>query len=425
MNKYWNVTDLPVTSPPVSQPSPFMFLSKWRGTIAVVVVCVVSVAAVLLYVIPQTYTAAASVLVERNRAPMMRTEFSPGLEQAEVMNTERAIASSREVISRVVNVLDLTEVPLTEGRLGAVLRYVTAQLVAVGLWPDVDPREQWIERVSQLAVIKPQVNSNVLSISIGTSSPELSSMIVNALAGEYIKLRMQIYSTKGLTDFYRQHAADTNESYQALRQELLDFKEKVGLAASTATKGEFVKELGELRAQQLSLSNDRARLLQRYTPGHQEVRLIDASLAGAAARIADLESQLRGAQRSEAIVSDLEMRLDAQRSKLLDYTSKYREARINERAGEDVVNVRMIEEAARPPRPRFSRLFWLSTSILLGFVLGIAAAFSRQYLDNRVDSPDVTERILGFPVIGEIEPLSRRARCRILVREVTQPRSSL
>ena len=59
--------------------------------------------------------------------------------------------------------------------------------------------------------------------------------------------------------------------------------------------------------------------------------------------------------------------------------------------------------ATAPTSPVSSRpLLNIAMGLVLGAILGVGAAFAREYLDNRVKSPEQVRRLLGVPVIGAL-----------------------
>ena len=416
MSVHWNVPAIPleVHGRAVSTRSITRFLTKWRATLVGTLAAVVALATLAVYLLPQAYLAEATILVERNRAPIMRADLSPGLEMAEVMNTERAIASSRTVLEKVVDELALVDRPVPDGPFHRLQGLLGEALVSLGLWPELDPRDAWILRLERAATIKPVVNSNILSIAIGLDAPQLSADVANAISREYIAERVRIYSTEGLSDFYKQQADLAEANYRAQFDELLDFKEANGILASSTAKTDLVAELGLLRAQLLSNQNDMATRRQRYGPDHPDVRLLAQAMAEIEARIEQTETNLQTVERNEALVANLEMLVDEGRRTFIGYDQKYFEARMDERAGEDVVNVRVVDEAAPPARPTIARLLVVVGSALAGVLIALGVAALREYLDAHASHGDAVERALGVSVVGGVERMPRRQLRRLV-----------
>jgi capsular polysaccharide biosynthesis protein len=76
--------------------------------------------------------------------------------------------------------------------------------------------------------------------------------------------------------------------------------------------------------------------------------------------------------------------------------------RLSAAANSDIINVRLLEYATPPVRPRFPRILFVLLSIPLGFALSISVALLREYMDHRVSDPDTAEAVLGVPCYGSV-----------------------
>lgn len=408
MNRHW----IPVDSVQARPSAPtstgvWTFVFRRKRTIMGVFVGLSVLLTTLLYLFPQTYVAEANLLVERNRSPIMRADYSPGLEMAEVMNTARGIASSRTVMEAVVNTLKLTERPERRSLFGHVVQGINWILVQVHLLPEVSRHDQWVLSLMQWVTIKPIVNSNILTISISHEDPELAAEIVNAISDQYVKAHLKIYSTRGLAEFYRERMIAAEAEYKEARQKVMDFKTGASLFAIAASREEYTRELGTLRTQLLSSTNDLSRLLRRYDPAHPEVTVSKDVITSIEARIAETEAKLKQLERDESTLTDLEMVLETRRKTYLDHANKYGEAAINEQADPDVVNVRLIEKASVPPQPWMPRLYLIAGAVLLSAMVAVLAGFLHTYFDTRPAAPDDVEQALGIPVVGWMADLPK------------------
>jgi uncharacterized protein involved in exopolysaccharide biosynthesis len=373
----------------------FEFLFKWHGTILVVAGIVAILAAMLAYLLPQSFEAQTALLVERNRVPIMRSDYSPGVEMAEAMNTARAIASARSVMAATVDALGLAQRSQPNTLAQRSRKALGEILIWLGLWPRLDAREAWIEDLVRTIEIWPTVSSNILNIRFSHEDAKLAAAVVNTVAAKYIELHIQIYSTRGLAEFYKKHAEDAELKYKQLEDQLLAFKAEANFAAADVMKSELAREVSSLRTELLTSHAELARLLKRYEPQHVEVGLQRTSIAATEARIRDIEARLQGLERDTAINADLEMLLDDQRKALLDYKQKYREASLDQRADQEVVNVHVIEDAVVPIRPKFARLSIILIGCFAGLAIGFAVAFAREYLDERCTTTEQVEAALG------------------------------
>ncbi|SCY57170.1 GumC family protein [Microvirga guangxiensis] len=406
MNTHWaSVAPVVLDVGTPSRAKAWIFLFRRRYMILGVFLALFTAATALIYLVPQTYTAKSSLLVERTRSPIMRTDYSPGLEMNEVMNTARGIASSRSVISAAVDSLKLTERPPSNTLFASLLRGVDAILRTLGLVPEVNPRDRWIESVTKWLTVTPVVNSNILTISISHDDPQLAADLVNEITNQYIKQHLKIYSTRGLAEFYRDQKDLAEKEYHAARQRIIDFKKNASLYAISASRDEYARELSTLRGQLLTSTNDLNRLTRRYDAQHPEVVVLRDTISAVEARVQETEAKLQRLERDEATLTDMELQLDTRRKTYIDYSNKYSEAAISEHADPDVVNVRQVEQAVVPPQPWIARLFLIIGAMIASLAIAIGVGLLRDYFDDRPTGPENVESALGVPVLGWLERL--------------------
>jgi uncharacterized protein involved in exopolysaccharide biosynthesis len=386
-----------------------IFLFKWKTTLFGYLCFIVGLVTILVYIFPPFYLSRAIVVIERNRAPDMRTATLPGLEMVEVMNTEADIALSRTVLSRAVDRLNLYNLPKIDGfgrRLG---KWIDDGLINMGLVPPVGERERWIRTLMSWADAEPLVNSNAMYIKYWSDDPELGSRIVNAVTDAYIEHHLEVYLPKGSSDFYRSQILASEEELNTIRRDITAFKEQVNVAAIDQNKQQFARDLGTLR-QQLTEENSRlADVLFRYKPDHPLSLVEKFKITALEAQIRLAERKLQDLDAKEGRINELEVNYRAKEAAYTSLKQRYEDARTAELANPDTINVRLAEYAPVPnPRPRFSRLFFIMISVVVGLLVAILIAMVHEYFDHRVQNPEDAEGALGVPVLGSIERLPRR-----------------
>lgn len=406
MNTHWTSVAPVVIDPSApSQSKAWMFLFRRRYVILGVFVFLFATTTALLYLIPESYTAKSSLLVERTRSPIMRTDYSPGLEMNEVMNTARGIASSRSVMAATVDALRLTERPPSDTPFARLIETVNNVLMALGLVPEISARDRWIESLMRWVVVNPVVNSNILTITVSHDDPQLAAELVNEITAQYIRQHLKIYSTRGLAEFYRGQQAIAEKEYHIARQKIIDFKKDASLYAIAASRDEYARELSTLRGQLLTSTNDLNRLARRYDAQHPEVVVLRDTIAAVKTRVQETEAKLQRLERDEATLTDMELQLETRRKTYVDYSNKYNEAAINEQADQDVVNVRQVEQAVVPPQPWIARLFLILGAMIASLFVALGIGLLRDYFDDHPTGPESVENALGVPVLGWLERL--------------------
>jgi uncharacterized protein involved in exopolysaccharide biosynthesis len=393
-------------SPPPGT-SPWMFLIRRRTMMLVTFVMLFALASAVLYLAPQTYQASSTLLVERTRSPTMRTDYVPGVEMNEAMNTARIVASSRSVMAATIDKLGLAETSTPGDSFSATItRLIRNLFVRFGLIPKVSHRDDLINSLMHWVTVSNVVNSNILIITVRHEDKKLAANLANEITAQYIKQHLRIYSTHGLADFYREQTALAEAEYRAAGQRVIDFKATASLYAISASREEYTRELSALRSQLLTFTNDLNRLTRRYDPDHSEIAVARESMAAVETRIKDTEAKLQKLEKDEATLADLEMQLDNRRRTYIDFSNKYTEAAVNERADQDVVNVRQVEQAVVPSQPTISRILLLVMAFIGSAIVTVAAGLVRDYLDTHPTTVESVEQSLGLPVLGSLERLT-------------------
>ncbi len=380
-----------------------IFLFKWKYTILGSILTIVSMVTALAYLMPPDYIGKASLLVESNRAPTMRSSFSPGLDMLEVIRSEAEIVRSRTVMEAVVTELRLHERPSRDTSLKRVLKSIREGMAALGLITVMAPREQWVGHLLSEVEVEPVPGSNVLNISYFDSDPEWAAQIVNTITDHYIKHHLAIYSSQGVSEFYQRQIKLSRQRLARLRKELVDFKEKVSISAIEESQRGLVQELGRLRQESMDSRSALTGLLERFEADHSEARLLQAKIDGIMSSMALTRNQLQDLETKESRIQEMEIVLRSEENTYLDYNRKHEEARLSELSNTDMINVRLIEYSAVAVTPRFSRLFLILVSIPAGLICAFLIAFIREYLDHRITDPEVAERALSIPHLGSIE----------------------
>ena len=179
------------------------FLFKWKATILLVFLVVVASVTLLVYVLPPSYTARATVLVERNRSPVARSTFVPVTDLVEVMQSEAEIIVSRTVMANVVDRLKPHERPTRPSRVKQVRDDVLDWLADVGLIDSLSPREKWITTLQKQVSAKAVSASDVISVRYDDEDPEWAAKIANAVTDAYIDHHLQIFSKSRGSDLFR------------------------------------------------------------------------------------------------------------------------------------------------------------------------------------------------------------------------------
>jgi uncharacterized protein involved in exopolysaccharide biosynthesis len=182
----------------------------------------------------------------------------------------------------------------------------------------------------------------------------------------------------------------------------------------------------------------RSELLSRYTPTSAVVRDVDrqisevrrllanersasvdmrrraarAKMEANDARIVALQAQItkyrETIERLEKVLPEWNRLLNnaqTQKESYLSYLRKEEEARVSSALDESqIVNIAIAERAQVPGEPEGAALKRTSAfGAALSLLIGIGLAFFRDWMDPSVKSAGQIERLVGLPVLGELQ----------------------
>jgi uncharacterized protein involved in exopolysaccharide biosynthesis len=206
--------------------------------------------------------------------------------------------------------------------------------------------------------------------------------------------------------------------------------------AESGTVGNPV--IGDLKERVISLEMQRSELLSRYTPTSAAVKDVDRQLAEIRRLLANERSTsvdmrrraarakmeandakldaLRGQiekyretiERLEKVLPEwnrLQNNAQTQKESYIAYLRKEEEARVSSALDESqMVNIAIVERAQVPGEPEGAALKRTSAfGAALSLLIGIGLAFFRDWMDPSIKSAGQIERLVGLPVLGELQ----------------------
>lgn len=378
------------------------FIFKRKYSIFLTFALVVSVTTTLLYLIPPVYGARASVLVERNRAPNMRTEFQPGLEMIEVINTEAHLAISEAVLIQAVDELQPYVRTSPSSNFRQRVENFRQNLGEMGLMTYLEPRDRWIRRLSRSVESKPVPNSNVLEIIYFDEDPERAADIVNAIVQAYLRTRTQIYRATGEVQIYRTQLgevtgriAEQRSEIDEIRSAIVETSNEIGTRSVALQADNLNRELSAARV-------ERDELATRFQPEHPRVVAANIKVDGVQVRLDNVLARMEEETLLTARTDQLNMLIEADTQTFQRLKSRLDEAELSEIADQQLRNVRQVDVALPPNKPKFERLLLIILSFPLGLFLGFAVAFIREYFDDSIESLKEAETAMGAPGFGSV-----------------------
>jgi polysaccharide biosynthesis transport protein len=194
-----------------------------------------------------------------------------------------------------------------------------------------------------------------------------------------------------------------NEAIAKLRarrsQLVLEYEEKLKTRPGFPGMVQLRTRIEEIDQQ---ISDEVNRIVQslrlQYEASVQEEQLLRQQLTG-------LKSEVMDYQNRNIQYTILQREVDTNRSLYEGLLQRYKEIGVagGVDSGSLASNLSIVDRAripAAPYKPSLSRN--LATALLVGLMVGGAAAFGREFLDHSYRSPDDLEEDLGLPVLGVI-----------------------
>ena len=441
--------------------SQFLLILRARKWVVLAVLCTtVLVTAVVSLLLPKTYKATASVLLNyKGTDPVtgltMPSQLLPGY-----MATQTDIISSKNVALRVVDALGLANNPavVAQFRESAEGRGTVRDWLADLLLKKLD--------------VVPSRESSVVEISFKGNDPAFVAAVANAFADEYQKISIQlkvepmkrasvyfndqlkflrdnVESTQSRLSKYQQENGivsvdnrldvennrlnDLSAQLVAAQGQLMEASSRAGMAAGSVESPDVAGNplvqnlrigLGSAEAKLAELSQRLDRNHPQYQSAKAEVEKLRADLNAAirsttnsvgnnAAILRRRETEVRSALAEQkkkvlelnrtrdelnVLVKDVE---GAQRA--FDATSqRFSQTRLEGQAEQS--DIALLNPATAPIEPSGPKV-GLNTmlSLLLGSMLGIGMAFVLEMLDRRVRSASDLAEALEIPVFGVID----------------------
>lgn len=388
-----------------------IFIFKWEKSLFGYWFLIIALSVFLVYAIPQQYEAVAKILIEGNRAPVMRADLAFGVEQLSVLNSEIAIIRSKPVFTATAVKVE----SLRKSKKSAVDKEVPSGFIVesfeklgqwmldVGLRESSSAREQLISDLEVGLKIAPQPNSNVIAISYKSDDPEMAAIIVNTITDNYIKQHLKIFSSIGTSEVYRLQLERLEKDLNKRRKELADYKRDKSVSALNETMRAQVQQQTKLTSELNVIERGLAELQTRFGKGHTKVVLAEERLRTTRQLLDDISKKLLNLELEEAAIRNMRIEIGSMEITIQSYRKLFQDEQMVSLANPEVVNVLIIEKAVAPTRPGHSRLFYIVLATIGGLLVSFAICFIKEYFDHRVTDPQVASQLLGVPTLGSIE----------------------
>lgn len=439
--------------------------ARWKaalGTFALVLTLV----ALLTWLMPRTYTAGASVVLDVKNADPIAGTVSPTIATPAYLMTQVDVITSNRVALKVVRALRLNE--STEMR-----EKWQASTKGTGSF------EAWLATLLRSNLeARPSRGSNVIYISYQGSDPQFAAVVANAFVQAYLDttLELRTMPARQSKEMFDANIRATRAALEDALQKLSAFQQRQGLLVTDARLDVETARLNELSTQIVALQSaaadsssrqaaanaqgDRSpdivqnpliatlkadlirqqstleQLTTRYGDQHPAVA---EARSGIAETTQKLEGEIRRVTSSVGVnnavnqsrLSQIRAQLDEQRAKVMKMKAIRDEAAILERDVDNAqraydgvlarmnntnlesqanqANVSALEAAYPPALPTSPRVFLqLTLGALLGMAMAIAVTLLMERLDRRLRTDTDVEDLMHLPVIGAIPAFRQR-----------------
>jgi chain length determinant protein EpsF len=442
----------------------FLLALRGRWTIFVALLGATVVAAFLVtLVMPRTYEAITSVLVDAKDDQMLNQPLGSPRQQLGYMQTQIDIIQSQRVARRVVDDMKLADNPNVKA----------AFVKATGGRGDI---RDWLGGALLHDLKVDSSQSSVIMLRYTANDGKFAADVANAFAKAYVDttLKLRVEPTKEAAQWFDEQLKDLRSQLEAAQSRLAAFQREKGIIATdervdiesarlnelssqalqaSAQSYDSASRLGQakgktspeslpevlanpmiqgLKAELLRAESKLAELSTRLGPNHPQYQQQAAEVKALRDRVnAEMGKIIGGVQsatsqsyaREQALKRDLaeqrkkvEALRDARSQSVVlqrdvDTAQKAYEAALQRylvnkvEATARTTNVTILNPAAEPLlplRPRMS--INLAVGLFVGILLGLAAVFFLELLDRRVRSTSDLEIGVEAPLLGTLLP---------------------
>jgi len=424
----------------------------------------VAVTAVVSFLLPKTYTAVASLVIDSKGADPITGIMMPATLLPGYMATQVDIIQSQNVALKVVDKLGVTNNPLAK---------IQFEKATKG---EGDIRYWYADLFLKNLDVKPSRLSSVIEISYQGADPKFAAAMANAFAEEYINTNLQLKTdpAKRAAVWFDQQIKGLRQNVEKAQEKLSGYQKEHGIAFAGERLDTEATRLSELSSQlviaqaQTYDSTSRHSQLKKSVASESPEILSNSLIQGLKSQLAQAESRFSDVsqrldinhpqyQAALAEVNNLRTMISAEIAKTSSgvgqtalvsqqkegeirtalAAQKDRVLKLKDQQDEMAVLTREVESAQRvydlalqrfgqtnmegkssqtdvsilnpavPPVKQSGPKILLNIvlSVFLGMLLGIGFAMTAELLDRRVRSVEDLIQFLGLPVLVELNLL--------------------
>ncbi|HGJ66633.1 TPA: polysaccharide biosynthesis tyrosine autokinase [bacterium] len=314
------------------------------------------------------------------------------------ISTQIELIKSRSTLKKVVDKLDLQNKP----------KYANLE------------QNILLNRFSDMIKVSRKAQTNLIEIKAASDSPEEAMLIANTLADEYISMSKE-QSRKKWEYLISQMESKLNQAKEELetsRKLLHQYESKEGIDASFGSLllgGDMSSAKNIQEASQI-ISNLKSNLMQmeirlesmrRELPeANPQIIELKDQIAKTKAKMKEEESKAIERYNKQFGLSDLAARVIFNQQVFTALVGKHEELKAQFIMQYD--SAELVEPAIIPPFPSKPRkLVLLVIGIGFGGILGISSAFFSLFLEKKINSVDIIDKICNIQILGKIPSIKR------------------
>ncbi|WP_321858687.1 polysaccharide biosynthesis tyrosine autokinase [Paraburkholderia tropica] len=250
---------------------------------------------------------------------------------------------------------------------------------------------------------KGKQQSDVIGAALRGTDPVLISKILNEIGGEYVQQNVDRKTEEAgkSLQFLEQQLPTMKAALEDAEQDYNNYRKKHG-TLDIGTEGKLILQQSiEAQTQMLALKQRRADLLTRFGPEHPSILAINRQISELEKTSGGVEQRIEGMPSTEQDIVRYERDVEVRKALYLALLQSSQQ--LNFLKAGKVGTVRMIDHAPVPEVPVWpTKILVLPISLLVGLVVGFAAAFVKATFFGGVDDPLQIEEHAGLNVYATI-----------------------
>lgn len=273
------------------------------------------------------------------------------------------------------------------------------------------------EMQKKLDIAEKTKQSGIIGVKLDGHDAQRVTATINMIASLYVQHNVDRKSAQAqqMLSFLGEQLPKMRADLDQSEARYNEYRSKSGAVDLDAQAKLLLQSVVDAKSHLVELQQQRAELLQRYTPSHPAVLAVDARIAelehqqdqydGLVSGMPQTQQQVLRLMRDVKVNTDLYM-------KLLDSTEQLRVLK----AGQ-LGNVRTVDFAVVPEQPvRPMKILVTALALMLGLVLGCVVALGRRALNRGLESPAEIELATDVPVRAIISRSEKQAELERSVR---------